>query len=1103
MRHPTFRSVTALLALSLAIAPIPAFALRAGLEGTDAEKKLEAALTSPRTGLEEPRLNYNDGTSLTETAFMNLPLGAFVGLRAAHGSGVEYAVVLGAHSETMLDVKAVNPGAQLLPRRGDYLLGRDEVIQRGARRVIPAKGLNSARGTPVQDVDDLTAGGIFSIQDLKGHRQRVYFYVAQTSRDPHLALKSLSVHWLSEAGEPLGPSTSWRREQFSAVMARHPRRLSQGTGLEEGRFALSMQVDRSVTSAVQAASARIAQLPELIRNAHERIPAAGGRFMPRADVETAAAQNPFIRIGAEWQEDPTGHPGQIRVISRLGPYTMPDHLIAHPEELRQVQVEADAFRDRFAAEGTELRRVDHLGMGGSAGIGRALQQSGLLRQRPGTVVETSDRSVWRALLPDAAEAIVEYLKTTGVEPMSMGMTSEEPVILLAYYAELCRVLGVPLDPRLEMLTLKNSSVYQFAEAQQMAHRLIALQPDGRETAAGRMSGPTATKFPLRFLALNGIDLTEWVGQARLSQEEQETFLSLGTALAVLAEQGKNKVTLMLPKELAFLAPWLKQLFEESLGRVGKGPLDQFDPQVPFKVVIDEPLDPAFHRPAAESDRVFLTLQTDDARLSAAQAGFLTQMRDAGHSRLDVTVHGAWAARLSGIFQGGLVALAGVANRWGLRFINQPSVEEYKRIAKLMVIEVMKVGGYLKAEDFEANGAVIPKRYFEELPRWILRKLPMHVEFSQTAMYQDILQPATPLPTAVDGQVHVTYAGLAPEVVQAQVSAMGGSMTNAADVVRAILALKKSSTTPGPVMGGTFRPTPVIAHYGDLQHTEDGRTLAEFLQETATRLFRRPWQIDVDVNEGPRYNHATHEMEINDHAGVTIILLPMTTPDSPIVSMSDDYRVIQALATYEALRKAGRTVMLVTYPQNNAAGRAVLETFVRQVETPAGLEEARVFALTSTEGKELAEQLGPAPGFMQTAIREIAWVPAEVVQAARRRLPASPRPGQFPVFMTEGLFDRLPESIRTSKVITRHRFIPDPVPAAEAMVLTMINIQHAKGIAHVPIVRFFTVDEVAGFTEEAMVAIATNRLFKDQEIYWMPASAQSVKLGGQDGFAFYL
>ena len=54
MRRPMFRGLTALLALSLAIAPTPVFALRAGLEGTDAKKKLETALTStPRTGLEE------------------------------------------------------------------------------------------------------------------------------------------------------------------------------------------------------------------------------------------------------------------------------------------------------------------------------------------------------------------------------------------------------------------------------------------------------------------------------------------------------------------------------------------------------------------------------------------------------------------------------------------------------------------------------------------------------------------------------------------------------------------------------------------------------------------------------------------------------------------------------------------------------------------------------------------------------------------------------------------------------------------------------------------------------------------------------------------
>ena len=53
--------------------------------------------------------------------------------------------------------------------------------------------------------------------------------------------------------------------------------------------------------------------------------------------------------------------------------------------------------------------------------------------------------------------------------------------------------------------------------------------------------------------------------------DKDTFIRLGAYLYQAANKsGKNKITFIVPKEFQDLPMWSEQLFEESLGKDGKG-----------------------------------------------------------------------------------------------------------------------------------------------------------------------------------------------------------------------------------------------------------------------------------------------------------------------------------------------------------------------------------------------------------------------------------------------------------------------------------------------------------------------------------------------------
>jgi len=94
---------------------------------------------------------------------------------------------------------------------------------------------------------------------------------------------------------------------------------------------------------------------------------------------------------------------------------------------------------------------------------------------------------------------------------------------------------------------------------------------------------------------------------------------LGGALAGLAKVGRDKVTLVLSRQLRALGPWIEELLAESLGKDGKG-------VVP---VYDEPLgSPAVYG----DDRVFVAITLDGDDSSEL---YLNALEDAGHPMIRI------------------------------------------------------------------------------------------------------------------------------------------------------------------------------------------------------------------------------------------------------------------------------------------------------------------------------------------------------------------------------------------------------------------------------------------------------------------------------------
>ena len=397
-------------------------------------------------------------------------------------------------------------------------------------------------------------------------------------------------------------------------------------------------------------------------------------------------RNRLIRIGMEIN-------AQGRVTkSGYGVFDLAWQAAHHKEWAGNIAAELDQIRQRIhEVHGTSLRFLIWAGMGGSAEDKNMYNATGLLKRGPRCyVLDSTDPAKLKNILADMARrsklTLAKILKSTLVVGMAMGMTSYEPVVNLEKLALLYEKNKVDSRPNFIYMTLPGSLLDQFASGKE--YRRVELQPDLRNSVAGRHSAPL-TRGSLYPLGLGGIDLKAWIEGTLLEPGEVEEALRLAAFLDAQGQAGRDKVTLILPREWAGAALWTKQDFEESLGKSERQGI---------KIVIDEKIRLQNYRPPKhpQQDRVFLAVQKRGS--PAADAGKAAMLRRAGYPVAILSIPAQ--CELSRYMQFVHYTVFGLACLRDMNFVTQPSVELYKSITNQLHASAEKSGGIEKTKAWE-------------------------------------------------------------------------------------------------------------------------------------------------------------------------------------------------------------------------------------------------------------------------------------------------------------------------------------------------------------------------------------------------------------------
>jgi glucose-6-phosphate isomerase len=376
----------------------------------------------------------------------------------------------------------------------------------------------------------------------------------------------------------------------------------------------------------------------------------------------------------------------------------------HPEWADAIAGEVREIQRRIQeTHKTPLRFLIWAGMGGSAEDKSMYNAVGLLRRGVRCyVLDSTDPAKLKYILEDIRQrhglTIPEALKSTLVAGMALGMTSYEPVVNLEKLAALYDKHKIDSGPNFIYMTLPNSLLDQFAGKR--GYRRVELQPDGKDATAGRHSSPL-TRGSLYPLALARVDLRSWIEGTFLSDEQILRAWRLAAFLHAQGLDGRDKVTLLLPKAWAGAGIWTKQNFEESLGKCEN---------LGIKIVLEEKHKLANYRSPKDPmrQRAFLAVQMTGS--GSEEAKKINLLRRSSYPLAVLKL--AQGTPLSSYMQFIHYTVCGLAYLREMNFVTQPSVELYKAITNRLHAESQKAGGIEKTKAWQAMEVSGSKRTWQ-------------------------------------------------------------------------------------------------------------------------------------------------------------------------------------------------------------------------------------------------------------------------------------------------------------------------------------------------------------------------------------------------------
>jgi transaldolase/glucose-6-phosphate isomerase len=362
----------------------------------------------------------------------------------------------------------------------------------------------------------------------------------------------------------------------------------------------------------------------------------------------------------------------------LGWLGITEDQLAHIEHLKDIaeEVKREGFSDALL-----------LGMGGSSLCPEVMRMTfGRIEGYPGLhVLDSTDPSQVKTF-----ENKLDLAKTLFIVSSKSGGTLEPNIFKQYFFERVRKTTGAKkTGSRFIAITDPGSKMQQIAEAEGFRHIFFGVPSIG-----GRYSA--LSNFGMVPSAIMGVDVERLLDRAEemvhscsaCVPPEDNPGVVLGTIMGVLANNGRDKVTIVTSPGIWDFGAWLEQLLAESTGKLGKGliPVDQ------------ERLGPP---DVYGDDRLFAYLRLESAPDSSQDAAIDT-LEKAGHPVVRISVYDIYELGQEMFRWEMATAVAG--SIIAINAFNQPDVEASKVATRNLTSEYEKTGSLpLETPILEDNG----------------------------------------------------------------------------------------------------------------------------------------------------------------------------------------------------------------------------------------------------------------------------------------------------------------------------------------------------------------------------------------------------------------
>jgi transaldolase/glucose-6-phosphate isomerase len=355
-----------------------------------------------------------------------------------------------------------------------------------------------------------------------------------------------------------------------------------------------------------------------------------------------------------------------------------------PEKIEKTAGDLMLFRREAIDAG--FKRVVHMGMGGSSLAPMVFQRT-FSPSDDGLPLEVLDSTD-----PSAIAAVAKHVapeKTLFIAASKSGTTAETIDFMDYFYAEVRNAKGERAGENFVAITDPGTPLVTIARERGF-RRLFVNYAD----VGGRYSA--LTLFGMVPAALMGLDVETMLARSLIMLRANESCIAapenpglmLGAALGELALQARNKITFVMPEQVATLGMWLEQLLAESTGKGGTGLLP----------IAGESLDDP---EAYGDDRVFVNYRIGDSDGDLQHR--IAALRDGGHPV--ITIQMGDRLDLAQEFYRWEIAVAVAGAILGINPFNQPNVKESKDNTRAILEKLREAGTLPEAEPDIKDGAL--------------------------------------------------------------------------------------------------------------------------------------------------------------------------------------------------------------------------------------------------------------------------------------------------------------------------------------------------------------------------------------------------------------